>query len=289
VWSISASEAPIGWIELALNSAIDEPALSLLLAVEWPPYPSGWALTQGPPHPYREFCAQTAAGQSLRSPLALRLFSSLPGVRVSATTTAIRTTNAPHVSIAFIPYDSYEQVTQVSPLLGEQSTKLVSYDPQLASITVHPQKGTLTVARLQVVPPKHAWGITAEIHLANDKANPTQFAILACLRRDESRELAALHRTESPSRAFSGWKTLSALERKSISTLIPTSPEQLTIFLVTRQSPELSPDFAWARFAKLEFNLLPKSLTGEEKPLGISPGDAEAAFALKEQATETTR
>ena len=286
VWSISASEAPIGWIELALNSAVDEPALSLLLAMEWPPSPSGWALTQGPPHPYREFCAQTAAGQSLRSPLALRLFSSLPGVRVSATTTAIRSINAPHVSAAFIPYDCYGQVTQISPAPGEQNVKLVSYDPEIASITVHPQKGTLTVARLQVVPPKHAWGITAEIHLANDKANPTQFAILACSRRDESRELAALHRTESPPKVFSGWKTLSALERRSISALIPTSPERLTIFLATRQSPELSPDFGWARFSKLEFNLLPKSLTDEERLPGISPGDAEAAFAVKEQASE---
>jgi hypothetical protein len=264
-WSISTGEAHVGWIELSLDYAIDEPALSLVIGVEWP-RTGGWALALGPPHPYKEFCARTEAGEHLSAPLALRVFSSLPGVRVTATTSAIRVMNASRVATEFIPYEVYQSVTQVSPPDQAGKPTLVSYDREIGCITVHPGGSGATIARLNIAVPKHAWGLSAQIHLGHERASLTQFGVVACPSRDESKELARLDHLDAPSQTFSGWKTLAALEWKSITLLLaPSREERLSVYLVTRQAPQLSPDFAWARFSKLQFNILPTSLIAENE------------------------
>jgi hypothetical protein len=269
-WSIGADEARIGWVELALNYAIDEWALSLVIIVEWPPDKSGWALALGPPHPYKEFCARTEGGEHLGAPIGLRVFASLPGVRVAATTTAIRPINAPQALAEFIPFEVYGTVVQVSPPAQDNKPTLVSYDRDIGCITVHPRIGGLTVARMNISVPQHAWRISAQIHLAHERASPTQFALMVCAPREETSELARLNQMVSPSPSFSGWKTLSPLETKSISLVLAASPEeQLSTYLVTRQAPDLSPDFAWARFSKFEFNVLPTAMTGNNETAGF--------------------
>lgn len=263
-WSIPASDVRVGWVELALDHAIDDSALSITAIVEWP-QTGGWALSLGPPHPYREFCARTGAGQYLGAPLGLRVFSSLPGVRVTPTTTAIRPMNASQVPAEFVPYEVYEDITQVSPRVRDGEATLVSYERDSGCITVHPGNSGLTIARMSIAVPKNAWGISAEIHLAHERANPTQFGLLACPSRDESKELSRLDHLEAGSRTFSGWKSLAALEKRSISlVLAPPVEERLSVYLVTRQDRELSPDFAWARFSKLAFNTLPVPLILDE-------------------------
>ncbi len=270
-WSIGAAEARGGWVELALNCAIDEPALSLVIVVEWPMEKSGWALAIGPPHPYKEFCARTEAGEYLSAPIALRVFSSLPGVRVAPTTGAIRPMNAPHVPAKFIPYELYSTVAQVLPPPADNKPSLVFYDREIGCLTVHPHIDGLTVARLNVVVPKHAWGISAQIHLAHERASPTGFGLMVCAIRDESRELVRLAQLDSPSPSFSGWKTLLPFETKRISLVLAVPrDEQLSIYLATRQAPGLSPDFAWARFSKFAVDFLPKSLLGENETGALS-------------------
>lgn len=288
-WSIPAVSARAGWIELALSHAIDEPALSLILIVELQ-NTTDWILSLGPPHPYREFCAHNEKADSLSAPLSMQLFSGLPGVRVSATTTAIRPLPTAHVAAEFVPYELYQHVTQVSPPVHDGKPVLVSYDAQLGCITVHPQKSMLTIARIPIAAPKNAWGLTAQIHLANEKANPTQFGMILCPPRDENRELGALDRADTVSKAFSGWRTLSPLEKKSISVVLPTAPEErLTLYLVTRQSPELSPDFAWARFSELAFNILPQSLKAAGDSVESAPVTAPAILSDKETAIEPAK
>lgn len=272
LWSINAAVTPIGWVQFSLNYAIDDPALSLVIVVQWPDE-SGWGLALGPPHPHREFCARTETGDPLRAPIGLRIFSSLPGVRVSATTTAIRPINAPEVLAEFIPYEVYGTVAQVSPPVQDDKSILVSYGQDIGCITVHPRVGGLTVARMNVVVPKHTWGLSAQIHLAHERASPTQFGLMVCAPTNESRELLRLGQLDTSSPTFSGWKTLSSLETKSISVLLPASREErLSIYLVTRQAPDLSPDFAWARFSKFEFSVLPKLLIGENETHELASG-----------------
>jgi len=269
-WSIEAGEERKGWVELALQSAIDEPALSLEIIVEWPR--DNWGLALGPPHPYKEFCARTEAGEHLRAPISLRVFSSLPGVRVPATTTAIRPIDAPHLLSEFIPYDVYEAVSQVIPQVQDNKPTLVFYDRDIGCITVHPHIGGLTAGRMNVVVPKHAWRISAQIHLAHERASPTQFGLMVCAPRDESGELARLVHPDVSTPAFSGWKSVSALETKSVSVLLAASQEERpALYLVTRQAPDLSSDFAWARFSKLEFNILPESLIAEKETDELAP------------------
>lgn len=282
-WSIGADQVRVGWIELALSHAIDEPALSLVIMVEWPSDATGWALALGPPHPYKEFCARTEGDEHLRSPLAMRVFGSLPGVRVSATTKAIRPIDAPHALAKFIPYEAYAAVVQVLPPAQENKLPLVSYDREIGCITVHPHVGGLTVARMSVVVPKHSWRVSAQIYLAHERASPTQFGLLICAPRDENKELVRLSQLDTPSPSFSGWKALSPLETKSISLLLATPEEQLLIYLVTRQAQDLSADFAWARFSKLEFNILPPAMTEKNKTDKIAPFYPEARTSGDEQ------
>lgn len=261
-WSLDGARLRPGWIELALSSAIDEPALSLTLEIEWPEEKSGWALALGPPHPYKDFCAQVADGNYLHAPLALRIFSSLPGVRVAASTNAIRAKNARHVLSRFVPIASYASAAQVLPALSDNAPTLVFYDKEIRSITVHPCAGGPAAARIHVTAPKHCWGISAQVHLAHERASLTEFAMMVCAPRQENKELGRLGQLHAPSPQFSGWKSLSPLTSGSISIVLAAGTEgPLSLHLLTRQAHDASPDFAWARFSKLEFNLLPRGLT----------------------------
>jgi hypothetical protein len=276
-WSLAPAEASIGWAELVLITAIDEPALTLELVAEWMPESTGWALALGPPHPYKDFCVRDKANRSLSAPLAMRLFSGLPGVRVPATTGSFRPVNAPSLLARPFPIEAYSTVAQVLPATQAQMSTLVSYDREIYALTVHPHKGGVTVARMDVHLPKEAWGVTAHIQLANERAGMTDFAMFICLSRDQSKELARLHQLDSPSPSFSGWRTLAPLEKGAVSIVLPDqSEEQKSLYLLTRQSPDLNPDFAWARFSRFEFNILPNSVVDLHEASGKQP-TAEAA------------
>jgi len=263
-WAIAAATVSSGWINLALDRGIDEPALSLVIVAEWPAEAPAWALTLGPPHPQPEFCARYEGGEFLRSPLALRVFAGLPGVRVAATTEAIRTSGASEVLTKFLPFETCESAKQILPRRQGQAATFVFVDREIGCITVHPRKGEVTAARITVVVPSDAWAFSAQIHLAHEGASVTEFGLLACSPSDEARELARLPRLDAAGSNFSGWKSLDPLEMKSISLLIATSAEQkVAILLLTRQAPEASPDFGWARFSKFHFNILPRAFHGE--------------------------
>ncbi len=275
VWEIGA-EVANGWVELALNRAIDEPALTLEAVFELAHNGGGWALSLGPPHPYAAFRARAESGSYLDAPMALRIFNAAPGVRVGATTGAIRPIDAPQPRAEFIPYEVYGTVTQVAPPVEDERPALVAFDREIGCITVHPRKGgSVTAARIDVAVPKDAWQVAAQIHLAHERSSTTHFGLLVCPPRDGSLQLARLDRLDAPSTTFSGWKSLSPLEKKTISVPVSASREErLSVFLVTRLSPEASPDFAWARFAMFEFSILPKPLADRN-----GTGDADKVFS----------
>jgi hypothetical protein len=83
---------------------------------------------------------------------------------------------------------------------------------------------------------------------------------MICEPQNEKKSLARMSQLEAPSPSFSGWKTLPALETGSISLVFSAYAEKsVSLFLITRQAPESSPDFAWARFSNLAFQILPIS------------------------------
>jgi hypothetical protein len=261
VWNIDPVEVSGGWVELALTHAVSEPALSLEVIIEWPAETSGWSLSLGPLHPHKEFAARTDAGETLGSPVALRIYKGLPGVRVPATTTAIRPMNAPPVLTELVPRDIYSTVEQILPDPNSVAPPLVSYDSNIKCITVHPHRGGLmTVARMNVAVPKRAWRVSAQIHLAHEQANCTQFGLMICASTESSSALDNLKQLDAAAPAFSGWKSLAPLDSKRIGALIePSDEECFSLYLLTRQAPDSSPDFAWARFDRFEFNILPAS------------------------------
>lgn len=288
-WLVEPTQVQAGWVELALDRAISEFALGLELILEGPASSGEWSLGMGPPHPFEQFCVSSAEGSSLGAPLAMRLYSALPGVRISPTTTSIKPLLSSTSLSEFIPFEIFKGVTQVLPPPTETKVSLVTYDDEIGSLTVHPRSGGLTAGRINVVVPSNAWGISAHIHLANERACPTSFAMMVCPQMDERRQLARLQQLEAPSPTFSGWKILSPLDSGSISVVLPRSPEkQLTIYLLTRQGPDQNPDFGWARFSKLRFNILPKTVANQFRADSLTAMPGETAGFNEEFAVGST-
>jgi hypothetical protein len=258
-WRIDAANSQPGWLSLQLMRAIDEPALSLRLIIDSPAHAEEPALAFGPPHPYEEFRARDPSGPGYDSPLAFRVFTCLPGVQVAGLAGGIVSTSAEPARILFLPREVYTGVTQMEPPPAENPPGLVSYDPVSGLVTVHPPgEGRTTVARLRVRVPATPARVTAEIVLDHEKANPTQFAILATYSDSDARALVSAGTLGGPSFGFSGWTTLSALERTTVCTFVPRAEQRaLSVYLLTRQERDVSSEYAWARFARFELHNLP--------------------------------
>jgi Family of unknown function (DUF6212) len=260
-WSIDSSHVPTGWLHLALNRAIDEPDVGLLVIVDLPAGLGHSALAFGQPHPYEEFRAYVEGGEPLHAPLALRIYGGLPGVRVPATTAVFPPKDAPPPPLTLLSHDIYQTVRQVFPPPERSQPNFVSFDPTLGSITVHPREGgTVTAARMDLVVPAHAWRCSAQIALAHELAQPTEFALLALPLAANGSDAHFLERLDESAACFSGWIGLAALQRKRVSVFLPrTHGRTLSLYLLTRQAPDASADFAWARFAAFEFNTPPRA------------------------------
>ena len=285
-WSVAPDQVSLGWNEFSLDRAIDEDALTMFIAVECSSVESGWALTLGPPLPYPEFCAQRD-GDYLRAPLALRIRTGLPGVRVSRTAGAFYPEKALRGRSEAVSFEALGSAIQALPEIEENGTKLVHPDPDSASITVHPCKDNVTVARLDFEAPSEAWAVSVQIHLAHAEANWTQFAMSLCAPRQVSEELVRLSESDSLLPGSPEWRGLSALESGRL--LVPIERSQnrkMAILLATRQAPNASPAFAWARFSALEFHLLPNHFR-PDGTLGLLPPSHAAGRSAAPPLDET--
>jgi hypothetical protein len=251
-WSLDPSRAAAGWTELALERAIDEPALSLVLAIRCPPGAEGWTVMLGPPHPYAEFCARTGSGESLGAPLALRVQATLPGTRVPLTTAAVPADGSARPDSCPLTEATLETVSEVIVPPAADGGTSVHYDRDAGFIQVHPRGGgAVTVGRLLVTPPGGTWRLSAQIRLAHERANPAEFAVLVRLASlGDPVEIA------DGTAGFSGWVGLSAMQRGSLSAVLPEhGGRALAVYLLTRQ--EGRPEYAWARFSDLRLHYLP--------------------------------
>ena len=258
-WTIEAAQVPPGWLHLALTRAIDEPALSLEVGIDLPSRSGHAALALGQPHPYEEFCARIDGGESLRAPLALRIFGGLPGVRVPGVSGAFSPTGTPGPPVTFVAQELLTGAYQVFPPPDRDRNKFVIYDAASGSVTVHPHEGgTRTIGRLDLLMPPNAWRLSVQVSLEHELANPTRFALSAIPVVNKGTDGDAIEAPEEGSMWFSGWVELAALEKKKISVLIPPGEARvLTVYLLTQQAPDASADYAWARFAGFAFNSAP--------------------------------
>ena len=279
-WAIPTSKLPIGWLHLSLSHAIDRSGLSLFVTIDFPAGHGAYALGLGSPHPYERFRARIIDG-ALPAPLAMRIYGGLPGVRVPATTAAIAPTGASLPSVTYVNADIYKSVRQVFPLPNSGEPNFVLYDAKLASITVHPRAGgAMTVARFDLEVPANAWRISAHIALEHESANPTEFALMSAPVAESGDDALLLAELDEQSARFSGWVRLAALESKRISAFFPKGSDRLlSVYLLTRQAPGSSADFAWARFAQFEFNAAPRQLApSREEPPANTADAANESF-----------
>jgi hypothetical protein len=259
VWTVAANKVAAGWLHLTLRGAIDQPGLSLVLTLG-PAAESGrLALGLGAPHPYERFRARTVDGVRLPGPLAMRIYGGLPGVRAPVPMTAVLPAGESIPAVTLVDPELCKSVCQVYPPPTPGEPGYVRYDSGLANITVHPREsGAMTVARLDLPIPANAWRVSAQIALEHEAANPTEFALMALPVAMPESDTATFETLDEDSPGFSGWIRLSALESRRISAFFPRgSGAHLRLYLLTRQTPGSSADFAWARFGQLEFNAAP--------------------------------
>ena len=261
-WSLDPLRTTAGWTHLALEHAIDEPALSLVLAIRSPPGADGWTVMLGPPHPYAEFCARTGRGESLGAPLAMRVQATLPGTRVPVTTGSVRADGMRRPDACLLADAVLETASEVLVPPAADGDTSVHYDREFGFIQVHPRgNGAVTVARLLVTPPGGTWRLSAQICLAHEQANPVLFGILVRLIGDGDADLGDLADITDGAVGFSGWVPLSAMQRRSLSAMLPGHAGRgLAVYLLTRR--EGGPEYAWARFSDLRLHYLPTSARG---------------------------
>ncbi len=258
-WSLDPVTAVTGWAQLLLERAIDEPALSLVLGLASQPASEGWVIALGPPHPYAEFCAQTAGGESLGAPLAMQVLTMLPGTRVPAGVRSVLANGARHPDACALDEADYATVTEV---FAPDADVFAHYNREAGFIQVHPRGlGKVTVARLQLTAPAGTWRLSAHIRLAHEMANPTLFAMLVRPACDAEAKPADITAVTDGAEGFSGWTTLSAMEEGFLSVVLPrvTSPA-LTVYLLTRQDG--GPEYGWARFSDMRLHYLPSRVRG---------------------------
>lgn len=258
-WSIQPDDLPdTGWLQLLLTRAIDVPALSLVVTAEIPATADGLALSIAQPHPYEEFCARIEGGKSLKAPLAFRVFSGLPGVRVPTATSAFTPVDVARPCVAYVPPSVGASVLQFFPPPEGLGSRHVFYDEALESITVHPREGgAVTVGRIHLAVPRDAYRLSARVALQHELARPTEFALLAATADEDVSPTSLLESVGKSIAGFSGWSSLAALEQKRMSVFLPERRQgnMLSLYLLTRQAPDSSPDFAWARFDRFEFDI----------------------------------
>jgi hypothetical protein len=158
-----------------------------------------------------------------------------------------------------VPKAAYESVTTFGQGTADD-IPLVLYDPESEFIQVHPNgPGKITVAHMVVATPTPAWRLSARTHLAHEKANPTDFALLVLKNGTALPDMAELVKERRTQSGFSGWQTLTPLQDGSLSVLFSsTAHERLSVYLLTRQKG--THEYAWARFSDLRLHLGSPSL-----------------------------
>jgi hypothetical protein len=275
-WMLDPGSAQAGWTQLTLHRDIDEAALSLTLTLSCSAPPDsdgqdGWGIGLAPPNPFAAFCASygfapPAEGEPpgphlpdgrLGAPLALRVQAALPGTTPPISLASVPETEGRRPAICRLTDADCARVRGVLPEGAEDAAPLVHYDQEFDFIQVHPRGGgAVTAGRTAIAAPAGTWRLTASVHLAHASANPAEFGILARLPGAQDPGPASFAACNDETPCFSGWCTLDALERRTISTILPEhGGKGLVIYLVTRQTD--APSFAWARFSDLQLHFLP--------------------------------
>jgi hypothetical protein len=257
-WRLDPGETAIGWTSLALDRAIDEIALTLVLEIVWPAGAPGWRVDLGPPHPNAIMCARPQGKQPLGAPIAMRVAGSVPGMTSTPATHAIVPIGTRQSSTASVPLSAYEAVTTVGRNAPDDIS-LVVYDRDAEFIQVHPSgPGKVTVAQMTVTTTIPAWRLSARTHLAHERANQTDFGLLVREEGGPLPDFGQLAKDLGAQPGFSGWHSLAPLQHGTLSVLLSgAANERLTVYLLTKQKG--TPEFAWARFSDLQLHSGPPS------------------------------
>ena len=256
-WSVAPDVAGLGWLQLVIDRALTEAALTLRLSVreaEGDAGGGGWAIGLGPDNPYPLYCAMRAGGGSLGAPLAFRVGAVLAGTRVPMTTTSVLQDASPGRTSQLLPPDAYDNAMELAARPDEPA---VHHDKVFGFIQVHPRgQGEIAAARLAVAVPDGAWCLSASIELAHEAAQPASFGLLVAPPGGADEAEARLGHLADGATGFSGWFSLSALETRRIVAVLPRRDgRDVVVYLLTRQDG--APAFAWARFSRLAVHFLP--------------------------------
>ena len=178
--SLDVRDLGAGWTQFRcepLSSGDEEP---LELELRMAGADLGWLVPAfSHPSPLPEDCASIADLGSVGRPLAIQVWSGIPGIDLTAHAGAPRGDTA----VAVIAPEQLSMAELASKPPAGLSFTPVSYDTATQSLLVHPLGPRPTVARLPPVSAVNLSALSAIVRLDDARARPAEFALAASVAR----------------------------------------------------------------------------------------------------------
>lgn len=265
-WRVPVAHLQRGWVTFGLEKTAGGLPKSAHLLLRCEGDAGSARLSLGPinPLPLYQLATSTGRPATARS-LAIKVFVALPGIRLTHDELTLlpdhmlsgpRTPPRPLSRLAVAP--SHLSAPKLLLPRGPNQTDfdLVRFIADEAAILVHPVKDEPTVAVFEHCVPAGTRHLAADILVDNSAASTVGFrmGIVAAMPAERiPMEMMGVADRRSPLR-ISDWTFLGPDRRQTITLPLdpPVGPEGASLVLATRMPDGVSPDYAWAKFMRLQ-------------------------------------
>jgi hypothetical protein len=275
-WRVPFERIVPGWTQFHLDQALMGKPRTLEVSVK-ANVSEGEApgIVLAAPSPLEDAVYRTSSGKSGDSPLAFRVWRSLPGLRSRPSIHGIQTAGGEgRSSVRFL---AAQQLASAQALgrAAKSSPPLVQYMQDVGELQVHPAAKGLVSAYLERAIPPFASRVSASVVTRHPEADVVDYALLAIPGREAIEStLSKLAKANGPIDGFSGWTAIAPMEQSQISLHFGKPPRvALDLILVTRAHERQAANsldwrsllkrgaerghtrYAWARFFDIEVEL----------------------------------
>jgi hypothetical protein len=253
-WAVSFANIIAGWNFFALSKACDGGPRTLCLRISaaggLPPEPS-----LGQPIANERYAAyaETDHGDLANRPLALRIFTGLPGMRPAGLPNSF----SPSVAVKGQRIENYRLSAEllhtvadvsVTPIVPDFQT--VSFLEQEGAIVCHPLTEGISAGALTGAVAPGTVRFSARAVIDHPAGRPAAVGLLlASPTTDLRARVAELDRngTTSPSDIFSGWREVSSEQPININVLLEAPVVNTMDLIIVSRATEESVDFSWLK------------------------------------------
>jgi hypothetical protein len=245
VWTVDYAALRNGWNLFQFTDANTMPNVTVRLVVKLHTKTgSAPSISVGEIMVPEKFRPRGPLGLWSTSALAVQVWKGVPGVRIPRFHNAIA---AKEAAQQFGQVLSPNQMRTAALLFAPmpEKTEGINYWQKEAAILVHPRADGLTCAVIKGVDVQDLVAIRAVVNLANEKAQPVEFAVTA-IKADTFNPSAV-------NELFAQWTAVKPLSWSEVfDPLGETIGGPVDILLATRMERNKKPDQAWALFRRIE-------------------------------------